>query len=150
MDDRQRSQIDRSIIQEGVQDLSARAMLRAITSEQIARIVIPCLEAGEPPPQVAQVVQGLPFDPAKARDALALVSQQTGRSFDLPPALEELRLPPWVHDIPQDLADFVISEESVVFSEDEVKALRAERSEEHTSELQSPKDLVCRLLLEKK
>src|SRR5207248_9440052 len=27
---------------------------------------------------------------------------------------------------------------------------RAERSEEHTSELQSPYDLVCRLLLEKK
>src|SRR5574340_1189229 len=27
---------------------------------------------------------------------------------------------------------------------------RVERSEEHTSELQSPKDLVCRLLLEKK
>src|SRR5437867_9879187 len=30
------------------------------------------------------------------------------------------------------------------------KAKRAERSEEHTSELQSPYDLVCRLLLEKK
>src|SRR5574340_1528944 len=28
--------------------------------------------------------------------------------------------------------------------------LRITRSEEHTSELQSPKDLVCRLLLEKK
>src|SRR5207248_11653697 len=28
--------------------------------------------------------------------------------------------------------------------------LRRERSEEHTSELQSPYDLVCRLLLEKK
>src|SRR5690349_23016507 len=28
--------------------------------------------------------------------------------------------------------------------------LRAERSEEHTSELQSRRDLVCRLLLEKK
>src|SRR5258708_29547618 len=28
--------------------------------------------------------------------------------------------------------------------------LRAERSEEHTSELQSPDHLVCRLLLEKK
>src|SRR5574340_1747736 len=28
--------------------------------------------------------------------------------------------------------------------------IRASRSEEHTSELQSPKDLVCRLLLEKK
>src|SRR5574340_1304380 len=27
---------------------------------------------------------------------------------------------------------------------------RSRRSEEHTSELQSPKDLVCRLLLEKK
>src|SRR5256885_7248459 len=30
------------------------------------------------------------------------------------------------------------------------KALRPERSEEHTSELQSPCNLVCRLLLEKK
>src|SRR5574340_1624808 len=29
-------------------------------------------------------------------------------------------------------------------------SLLARRSEEHTSELQSPKDLVCRLLLEKK
>src|SRR6202158_6535897 len=29
-------------------------------------------------------------------------------------------------------------------------ACRRERSEEHTSELQSPPDLVCRLLLEKK
>src|SRR5204863_5794879 len=29
-------------------------------------------------------------------------------------------------------------------------AVRAERSEEHTSELQSRRDLVCRLLLEKK
>src|SRR5207248_7362949 len=29
-------------------------------------------------------------------------------------------------------------------------SLRATRSEEHTSELQSPYDLVCRLLLEKK
>src|SRR5260221_10361912 len=31
-----------------------------------------------------------------------------------------------------------------------VKALDLERSEEHTSELQSHSDLVCRLLLEKK
>src|SRR5256885_12926916 len=30
------------------------------------------------------------------------------------------------------------------------RAQRAERSEEHTSELQSPCNLVCRLLLEKK
>src|SRR5437773_3565868 len=32
----------------------------------------------------------------------------------------------------------------------ELMKLRAERSEEHTSELQSHHDLVCRLLLEKK
>src|SRR5437867_5093958 len=31
-----------------------------------------------------------------------------------------------------------------------VRLLKRERSEEHTSELQSPYDLVCRLLLEKK
>src|SRR5207248_10311739 len=30
------------------------------------------------------------------------------------------------------------------------RSLRSSRSEEHTSELQSPYDLVCRLLLEKK
>src|SRR5690348_18063824 len=33
---------------------------------------------------------------------------------------------------------------------DEVRGKLAERSEEHTSELQSPVHLVCRLLLEKK
>src|SRR5438132_7015927 len=32
----------------------------------------------------------------------------------------------------------------------EAEAMRAPRSEEHTSELQSHSDLVCRLLLEKK
>src|SRR5438094_7446621 len=32
----------------------------------------------------------------------------------------------------------------------ETHGVRAPRSEEHTSELQSPYDLVCRLLLEKK
>src|SRR5690349_23967070 len=32
----------------------------------------------------------------------------------------------------------------------EAAAIRPERSEEHTSELQSRRDLVCRLLLEKK
>src|SRR5206468_6886565 len=35
-------------------------------------------------------------------------------------------------------------------SRDHVEGLRAYRSEEHTSELQSRSDLVCRLLLEKK
>src|SRR5256885_8028317 len=36
------------------------------------------------------------------------------------------------------------------FITEEVAEQRAQRSEEHTSELQSPCNLVCRLLLEKK
>ena len=36
------------------------------------------------------------------------------------------------------------------FPEDNVRLLKNERSEEHTSELQSRTNLVCRLLLEKK
>src|SRR5437762_10436353 len=38
----------------------------------------------------------------------------------------------------------------VVNTADEHRSLRLRRSEEHTSELQSPMYLVCRLLLEKK
>src|SRR5690349_23332326 len=38
----------------------------------------------------------------------------------------------------------------VVFTPDELAQIAALRSEEHTSELQSRRDLVCRLLLEKK
>src|SRR2546427_6332773 len=37
-----------------------------------------------------------------------------------------------------------------VFLDDELAAQRNHRSEEHTSELQSQSNLVCRLLLEKK
>src|SRR5699024_12621638 len=39
---------------------------------------------------------------------------------------------------------------SCSFSNDKISVLEKERSEEHTSELQSRFDLVCRLLLEKK
>src|SRR2546426_6765053 len=48
----------------------------------------------------------------------------------------------------KDLADLVhsLTSERSVF----VNRLRLMRSEEHTSELQSPCNLVCRLLLEKK
>src|SRR5690349_22672421 len=38
----------------------------------------------------------------------------------------------------------------VVLAEQDEAALQRARSEEHTSELQSRRDLVCRLLLEKK
>src|SRR2546426_6240831 len=41
-------------------------------------------------------------------------------------------------------------EEASIFCVEEEKARPADRSEEHTSELQSPCNLVCRLLLEKK
>src|SRR5258708_37304193 len=40
--------------------------------------------------------------------------------------------------------------EAELFSVQEVRARHGGRSEEHTSELQSPDHLVCRLLLEKK
>src|SRR5437867_7899261 len=40
--------------------------------------------------------------------------------------------------------------QGVVWKVDEWKPFEEDRSEEHTSELQSPYDLVCRLLLEKK
>src|SRR5258708_36847956 len=41
-------------------------------------------------------------------------------------------------------------EPDAVAAEHEVVVVHVERSEEHTSELQSPDHLVCRLLLEKK
>src|SRR5207248_11486078 len=43
-----------------------------------------------------------------------------------------------------------ISGTEVQFSDEELQIGSMPRSEEHTSELQSPYDLVCRLLLEKK
>src|SRR2546427_8441389 len=44
----------------------------------------------------------------------------------------------------------VLPPEDAVLVDDEVGALCVARSEEHTSELQSQSNLVCRLLLEKK
>src|SRR5438874_8326570 len=49
------------------------------------------------------------------------------------------------HVAPDDLRGDALHEE-----EDEPESDGGERSEEHTSELQSRRDLVCRLLLEKK
>src|SRR5256886_9176799 len=45
---------------------------------------------------------------------------------------------------------FTLREDWTPPGANETMALRAERSEEHTSELQSQSNLVCRLLLEKK
>src|SRR5213593_4212452 len=131
VDDPQRTMIHRTLLQRAAQDLSARALLTAMTSGQIARMVIPCLEEGESPPQLSQVVSGLPFDPQKARDVLTLVSQQTGRAFD----------------IPQDLVDFVISEEAVALSEHEVQALKAEAVVDETALLHEHALMLLHLIL---
>src|SRR5438552_8390520 len=63
-------------------------------------------------------------------------------------ALEALELvhPLIVADLTEEIGDR--GEAPVVVGEDALGRLR--RSEEHTSELQSPDHLVCRLLLEKK
>src|SRR2546426_8549960 len=60
-----------------------------------------------------------------------------------PPAAVHLAVEP-EHDPPLERADIYVADESLP----EWIAIR--RSEEHTSELQSPCNLVCRLLLEKK
>src|SRR5260221_10930556 len=43
-----------------------------------------------------------------------------------------------------------LSDIGVIIHNQDAHAVKGERSEEHTSELQSHSDLVCRLLLEKK
>src|SRR6266496_6586107 len=59
-----------------------------------------------------------------------------------------------LHDAPSDLAELVAEQVRLPLPLEgagvEVLELRGDRSEEHTSELQSRRDLVCRLLLEKK
>lgn len=126
LDSPERQDLHRTILARTAEDLSARALLSAMTSGQIARMVIPCLETTDPPPQLAQVVQGLPFDPEKARETIALISQQTGRTFDLPVVLEELTLPQWMRNIQRDLTDFHMTDAEVAVSEDEIQALLAE------------------------
>lgn len=126
LDESKRGGLHATILQRAAEDFSSRALLAAMTSEQIARIVIPCLEAGDSPTQVNQVVQGLPFDPAKARDTVALISQQTGRTFDLPALREELQLPGWIRDITQDLIDFNVTDAEVTVTGGELQALTAE------------------------
>src|SRR5207248_5030969 len=67
------------------------------------------------------------------------------------PLLKEIKKRVKLKDIPQDVNRM---EEIIDVFEEEEEGEQAEenmsRSEEHTSELQSPYDLVCRLLLEKK
>lgn len=122
LDDGERTTLHATVIQRAAEDMSARALLAAMTSEQIARMVIPCLEAGDQPPQITQLAQGLALDPQKARDTMALISQRTGRSFDLPPTIEELGPPAWVRNIPQDLVDYAVTDAEVAIADAEIQA----------------------------
>src|SRR5207244_9858603 len=83
----------------------------------------------------------------------------TRRSSDLTAALRPARLPPrrrLAPSIRNSGTDSLTRETASSMpgacerSSENAKSLRRHRSEEHTSELQSPDHLVCRLLLEKK
>src|SRR5690606_40840809 len=77
--------------------------------------------------------------------ACALALAQAG----LDTCLVESRRPPhWSRDTP-DLRVYALAPDNAALL-DSLGAWRAVRSEEHTSELQSRENLVCRLLLEKK
>src|SRR5690606_42120743 len=95
------------------------------------------LRSSTPPPRL------LPFPVSFecSRDHRDLHSFPTRRSSDLVPwnVLDHLGVNP----MPADKEEMAVEEE-----EDEDDDVPAARSEEHTSELQSRENLVCRLLLE--
>src|SRR5256885_12727428 len=55
----------------------------------------------------------------------------------------------WIDRRDRELAEVILGPVEVDLA-DAVRQIEGKRSEEHTSELQSPCNLVCRLLLEKK
>src|SRR5207249_6724344 len=93
--------------------------------------------------------------PLSLHDALP-ISKTTTFGVDI----WRLSLPPGAFDYPQKVLHFSRIDDSFVLEVADANELRAikwmksssyrGRSEEHTSELQSRFDLVCRLLLEKK
>src|SRR5438034_7791071 len=78
--------------------------------------------------------------------SISLLSFPTRRSSDLLGALKNGAAVVREHEPPLR----VVEERRIVAAADRLVAANAIRSEEHTSELQSHSDLVCRLLLEKK
>src|SRR2546430_5946906 len=61
-----------------------------------------------------------------------------------------VRVQPRQRHLPQDVVAADLGHHEIEQQDVEAVRLRAQRSEEHTSELQSQSNLVCRLLLEKK
>src|SRR5207248_11745014 len=83
-----------------------------------------------------------PFYPLSLHDALPIC---------LPDCRAAARGPRLAFDLPCRLRGRAASgPDRAADKEDRTPAAGLERSEEHTSELQSPYDIVCRLLLEKK
>src|SRR3712207_8175739 len=73
------------------------------------------------------------------------------RSTDLPPAIGvAVQYSGGSEDAARSLAMHIAAARPRYLTREEVPAEAVERSEEHTSELQSRQYLVCRLLLEKK
>lgn len=148
LDKGRRGELDAMILARASEDLSARALLSAMTPGQIARLVMLCLEASASSDPIAQVVKGLPLDPEKVREVVTLIEAQTGQAFNMPPVREELTQPRWIHNIQHDLADFQVSVADLKVWEEEMKALVAEARIDEQALAQERAFTLLRLALE--
>src|SRR5574340_355076 len=106
----------------------------------------------EKPPEVTCTRRGNPGFPASTRERPRETFFNTSRGqIPLPWLGSNDALPRrHSHGDPTSLAPHERLTDLAVVPREKPHTGAAARSEEHTSELQSPKDLVCRLLLEKK
>src|SRR5258708_26463050 len=109
----------------------------------------------EPPARIATPVPEIPFCVMSAKGQLCLDTGREFRQYDLPrnDTGGKSEPKPLVFDECKHwlLRGPVIVHDFFDFSHSGYRRNRGQlRSEEHTSELQSPDHLVCRLLLEKK
>src|SRR5574340_131500 len=88
--------------------------------------------------EVADVVQGMKSIIGDIRDGAALAKAMCDAAPDIV-----------IHMAAQSLVRHSYVDPVETYSTNVMGTVHLLRSEEHTSELQSPKDLVCRLLLEK-
>src|SRR5690606_41592391 len=112
------------------------------------RIIYFGYKFGDAPLKSSNVTDKNPFDDPKVREAMELavdreaIKRVVMRGQSVPAGVA---MPPFVNGWTPDLDAFPAPDIA------KAKELLAEaRSEEHTSELQSRENLVCRLLLEKK
>src|SRR5437762_4672832 len=94
------------------------------------------------PAQKGESAEKAPFDPTKAKDAGVGMPTPYDKFIALDQVLTKTKV-----DWPQVFRKVAVDIDPDKFTD---KDVAIPRSEEHTSELQSPMYLVCRLLLEKK